>query len=58
MPSPTDWAAVFAGSTASEDDGLYPYELVLTPGIGCGAEFHDAVEDGTFDRVVGDGRML
>ena len=38
------------------DAGLYPYELVLTPGKGCGAEFRDAVEDGTFDRAVAAGR--
>ena len=56
MPRPADWAAVFAGSRAS--DGQYPYELVLTPGVGCGAEFHDAVEDGSFDQIVAVGRIV
>jgi hypothetical protein len=58
MPRPADWAAVFAGSAAPGDDGHYPYELVLTPGVGCGAEFHDAVEDGTFDQALSDGHIV
>jgi hypothetical protein len=57
LPQPHDWAAVWAGNAYPAESGLYPYELVLTPGTGCGAEFRDAVEDGGFDRAVADGRL-
>jgi len=52
LPQPVDWEAVFSGVTGPAESGLYPYELVLTPGKGCGAEFHDAVEDGTFEQTI------
>jgi hypothetical protein len=57
LPQLRDWAKVFAGKAGPEEWGLYPYELVLTPGKGCGAEFHDAAENGTFDRVIAEGRV-
>lgn len=56
LPQPADWAAVLAEEAALADSGLYPYELVLTPGKGCGAEFRDAVEGGAFDRANAAGR--
>jgi hypothetical protein len=56
LPKPLDWAAVFAGKSSPANTGLYPYELVLTPGKGCGAEFQDAAEDGTFERAVAESR--
>jgi len=43
---------VFAGDADPADSGLYPYELVLTPGRGCGAEFVDAAENGAFSRAM------
>lgn len=52
LPSPADWEAVFAGDADPADSGLYPYELVLTPGRGCGAEFVDAAENGAFCRAM------
>jgi hypothetical protein len=55
LPQPVDWEYVFAGESGPAESGLYPYELVLTPGKGCGAEFRDAVEDGAFDRAVAAG---
>ena len=55
LPPPADWEAVFAGDADPEESGLYPYELVLTPGTGCGAEFRDAAENGAFDRALAEG---
>lgn len=52
LPRPRLWAAVFAGEVPPTAGGLYPYELVLTPGLGCGAEYRDAVESGAFEQAV------
>jgi hypothetical protein len=55
LPRPRHWAAVLAGEVLAAAAGLYPYELVLTPGKGCGAEYRDAVQSGGFDQAVRDG---
>lgn len=55
MPRRADWDAVFAGDAGPAEAGLYPYELVLTPGRGCGAEFQDAAENGEFTRALARG---
>lgn len=55
LPQPADWDAVFEGGAEPADTGLYPYELVLTPGRGCGAEFVDAAENGEFGRAMAEG---
>lgn len=55
LPRPRHWAAVFAGELPPAVGGLYPYELILTPGAGCGAEYRDAVEGGAFEQAVQDG---
>ena len=56
LPQPVDSEAVFGGVTGPAESGLYPYELVLTPGKGCGAEFQDAAEDGTYEETIAEGR--
>lgn len=55
LPGPAEWEAVFAGDGDPGESGRYPYELVLTPGTGCGAEFRDAAENGDFDRAIAAG---
>jgi hypothetical protein len=55
LPRPADWEAVFAGEFGPAESGLYSYELILTPGRGCGAEFQDAAENGEFTRASADG---
>jgi len=55
LPQPVDWDGVFAGETCPAESGLYAYELVLTPGKGCGAVFQNAVEDGAFGRAMAEG---
>ncbi|MDB5312755.1 MAG: hypothetical protein JWO38_6957 [Gemmataceae bacterium] len=55
LPRPEDWEDVFAGEIGPAESGLYPYELILTPGRGCGAEFRDAAENGAFARAMADG---
>ncbi len=55
LPRPAAWEAVFAGDADPGDSGLYPYELVLTPGRGCGGEFVDAAANGAFDRALAEG---
>lgn len=52
LPPPADWDAVRAGDADPGDSRLYPYELVLTPGRGCGAEFVDASENGALSRAM------
>ena len=55
LPRPADWDAVLAGDADPDDSRLYPYELVRTPGRGCGAEFVDASENGAFSRALDEG---
>jgi hypothetical protein len=55
LPPLADWEAVVVGDADPEESGLYPYELVLTPGTGCGAEFRDAAENGAFGRAMDEG---
>ena len=53
LPRLADWDAVVHGSWDPGDrPGLYPYELVLTPGAGSEAEYRDAFQDGGFERAI------
>lgn len=52
LPNPADWEAVLAGEFGPMESRLFPYELVRSPGRGCGAEFQDATENGAFARAM------
>lgn len=53
LPPLREWDRVAAGGRPAAAAG-YPYELILTADAGA---FHDAVENGAFDRAVAEGRV-